>query len=139
MEKFVLRGDDALAAAEAAQQPGGSGVRDRQRLRQTRIADGTKVVVEDDVRRLRDELDAARTPTAMLRVLLALEREHFVSLEILEKTRIGVSLTRLQRRAEDDDVRARATLLLREWKVRAKKALRRRARRVETFGRNFAD
>lgn len=102
MEKFVLRGDDVLAAAAtAAQLSTGGGARGRQRLRQTRIADGSKVVVEDDVRRLRDELDAAHTSADMLRALLALEREHFVSLEMLEKTRIGVSLTRLQRRAHD--------------------------------------
>lgn len=97
MDKFVLRGDDAVAAAATAST---AGQRDHQRLRQTRIADGSKVVVEEAVRRLRDELDAAKTPAAMLRALQALEREHFVSLEMLEKTRIGVSLTRLQRRTE---------------------------------------
>lgn len=38
-----------------------------------------------------------------------------------------------------EDVRNRATLLLKVWKARAKKAMRRRARRVETYGRSFAE
>uniref|UniRef100_K3X5J6 TFIIS N-terminal domain-containing protein n=1 Tax=Globisporangium ultimum (strain ATCC 200006 / CBS 805.95 / DAOM BR144) TaxID=431595 RepID=K3X5J6_GLOUD len=136
MEKFVLRGQEA-AALRAQQQSLLSG-NDRQRLRQTTIADGAKVVVEEVVQYLKDELDDAKTTTNMMSVLNALEK-HYISLEMLEKTRIGVSLSRLQRRTESEEVRTRATLLLRTWKVRAKKAMRRRAKRVETYGRNFAD
>lgn len=56
-------------------------------------------VVEELVQYLKEELDAAKTTTTMMHILDALE-QHYISLEMLEKTRIGVSLSRLQRRAE---------------------------------------
>ncbi|GAB9473325.1 hypothetical protein Gpo141_00010479 [Globisporangium polare] len=139
MEKFVLRGEEAAAAAlRDAQQSAAGANTGRQRLRQTTIADGSKVVVEELVQYLKEELDDAKTTGNMASILDALE-QHYISLEMLEKTRIGVSLSRMQRRAESEDVRNRATLLLKVWKARAKKAMRRRARRVETYGRSFAE
>lgn len=51
------------------------------------------------VQYLKDELDDAKTTANMISVLNALEK-HYISLEMLEKTRIGVSLSRMQRRAE---------------------------------------
>lgn len=56
-------------------------------------------VVEELVQYLKDELDDAKTTANMLSVLDAIEK-HYISLEILEKTRIGVSLSRMQRRTE---------------------------------------
>lgn len=45
MEKFVLRGEEAAAAALRAQQStSGTSGGERQRLRQTTIVDGSKVV-----------------------------------------------------------------------------------------------
>lgn len=38
-----------------------------------------------------------------------------------------------------DQVKQKAQRLLKVWKQRAKKAMRRRTKRVETYGRNFAD
>ncbi|CAH0520114.1 unnamed protein product [Peronospora belbahrii] len=74
----------------------------------------------------------------MLNILASLE-QIFVSLEMMEKTRIGVTLSSLSRRSDDVEIQQRANKLLKLWKARAKKAMRRRARRVETYGRNYAD
>ncbi|GLE05316.1 hypothetical protein PINS_up014329 [Pythium insidiosum] len=98
MEKFVLRGDAARAFQEQQEQRGDDGAR-RTLMRQTRIVEGSKVVVEEHVMRLRDELDAAITTANMEAILDALETQ-YISLEMMEKTRIGLSLTRLERRAE---------------------------------------
>ncbi|KAG7399405.1 hypothetical protein PHYBOEH_008919 [Phytophthora boehmeriae] len=136
MDNFVLRGDAAAAlAASLADAPQQA---QKKRRRQTTIHHGDKVVSEERVQYLKEELDDAKTASNMMSVLEALEQV-FVSLEMLEKTRIGVTLTRLTRRADSDEVKERARNLLRAWKSRAKKAMRRRARRVETYGRNFAD
>lgn len=110
----------------------------KKRQRQTTIHHGDKVVSEERVQYLKEEMDDTKTVASMLRILDALERL-FVSLEMLEKTRIGVSLTRLSRRTESREVQDRAFKLLKVWKARAKKAMRRRARRVETYGRTYAE
>lgn len=94
MEKFVVRKADA-----PAENGSGGGGPQPQRLRQTRIGDGAKVVVAEVVQVLKAEIDAARTPDNMLRVLEALESQ-FISLEMLEQTMIGRSLERLYRRAQ---------------------------------------
>lgn len=92
MERFVVRQADAPAAAD-----GSNAV--PQRLRQTRIGDGAKVVVAEVVQVLKAEIDAARTTDNMMRVLEALEAQ-FISLEMLEQTLIGRSLQRLYQRAQ---------------------------------------
>ncbi|KAJ0400956.1 hypothetical protein ATCC90586_007617 [Pythium insidiosum] len=97
MEKFVLRGD-AARAYQAEQQCAGDDSK-RPLMRQTRIIEGSKVVVEEHVMRLRDELDAAVTTANMEAILDELEAQ-YVSLEMMEKTLIGLSLTRLERRTE---------------------------------------
>ncbi|GMF28206.1 unnamed protein product [Phytophthora lilii] len=137
MERFVLRGDE-VAALEASLADAPPLASQQKRRRQTTIHHGDKVVSQERVQYLKEELDDAKTTANMLSVLEALE-QLFVSLEMLEKTRVGVALTRLSRRAEAPEVRDRAVKLLKVWKARAKKAMRRRARRVETYGRNFAD
>ncbi|DBA02241.1 TPA: hypothetical protein N0F65_007651 [Lagenidium giganteum] len=109
-----------------------------QRLRQITITHGAKVVVEEVVQHLKDELDDARTDANVLGILHELE-QHFISLEMLEKTRIGVSLTRAMRRSDSEEVKQKACCLLKEWKRRAKKAMRRRQRRVRMFGRNAGE
>lgn len=149
MEKFVLRGDDAavLRAQEQRQRS------DRQRLRQTTIVDGPKVVrsylccficlhgavcmtgqdvvvqvVEEMVQHLKEELDAAKTTTNMLSILNALEHEHYISLEMLEKTRIGISLSRMQRRAESgvlDGSHCLSTFVSRSYRTNATALTRR--------------
>jgi hypothetical protein len=134
MERFVLRGDAAAALAESLADATPS----QQKKRQTTIHHGDKVVSQERVQYLKEELDDAKTTANMLSLLDALE-QLFVSLEMLEKTRVGVALTRLYRRAESPEVQDRANKLLRVWKNRAKKAIRRRARRVETYGRNYAE
>ncbi|KAE9315916.1 hypothetical protein PF008_g19134 [Phytophthora fragariae] len=139
MERFVLRGDAAAAlAASLADAPPSASQQQKKRRRQTTIHHGDKVVSEERVQYLKEELDDAKTPANVLSVLEALE-QLFISLEMLEKTRVGVALTRLSRRAEAPEVQERAQKLLKVWKTRAKKAIRRRARRVETYGRNFAE
>ncbi|KAL4146006.1 hypothetical protein PRNP1_011879 [Phytophthora ramorum] len=132
MERFVLRGDAAAASLADVAPPAS------QKKRQTTIHHGDKVVAQEHVQYLKEELDDAKTNANMLVVLEALE-QLFVSLEMLEKTRIGVALTRLSRRAGSTEVQERATKLLKVWKSRAKTAMRRRARRVETYGRNYAE
>lgn len=92
MKKFVVRQADAPTAA-------GNGAGPQQRLRQTRIGEGAKVVVAEVVQVLKNEIDAARTTDNMLRVLEALESQ-FISLEMLEQTMIGRSLQRLYQRAQ---------------------------------------
>ncbi|KAF1776544.1 Transcription factor IIS, N-terminal [Phytophthora cactorum] len=125
MDDYVLRGD-AAAALAASLVDAAPPASQKKRQRQTTIHHGHKVVSEE------------RTAANMLSILDALERL-FISLEMLEKTRIGVALTRLSRRAESPEVQGRAKKLLKLWKTRAKKAMRRRKRRVETYGRNYAD
>lgn len=137
MEKYVLRGDAAAAAAASVIATAPS-VLQKKRQRQTTIHNGDKVVSQEHVQYLKEELDEAKTTATMLSVLEALEKL-FVSLEMLEKTFIGVALTRLFRRAEAAEVQCRAQKLLKQWKARAKTAMRRRVRRVETYGRNYAD
>ncbi|CAI5739152.1 unnamed protein product [Hyaloperonospora brassicae] len=110
----------------------------KKRQRQSTIHHGHKMVSQEHVQYLKEELDDAKTTATMLSVLEALAKL-FVSLEMLEKTRIGVALTRLFRRAEDAEVQCRAQKLLKQWKARARTAMRRRVRRVETYGRNYAD
>jgi hypothetical protein len=65
---------------------------------------------------LKDELDAAKTPSEMRNVLEALE-QLFISLEMLEKTLIGRALTKLQRRAASGEAirvqRSSANILVR--------------------------
>lgn len=39
----------------------------------------------------------------------------------------------------EEEIKVRAAQLLKTWKARAKKAARRRKRRVETYGRSFTD
>ncbi|KAK1942470.1 hypothetical protein P3T76_005969 [Phytophthora citrophthora] len=136
MDNFVLRGD--AAAALAASLVDAAPASQKKRHRQTTIHHGDKVVSQERVQYLKEELDDAKTTDNMLSLLEALEQV-FVSLEMLEKTKIGVALTRLSRRAQSDEVKERALKLLKVWKNRAKKAMRRRARRVETYGRNYAD
>ncbi|EGZ07932.1 hypothetical protein PHYSODRAFT_526167 [Phytophthora sojae] len=139
MDRFVLRGDAAAAlAASLADAPPSASQQQKKRRRQTTIHHGDKVVSEERVQYLKEELDDAKTTANMLSVLEALE-QLFISLEMLEKTRVGVALTRLSRRAEAPEVQDRARKLLKVWKARAKKATRRRARRVGTYGRNFAE
>jgi hypothetical protein len=58
--------------------------------------------VEEQVQLLKDEIDTAKTTANMLSILETLEG-FFMSLEMMEKTRIGVSLSRLERRAESGD------------------------------------
>lgn len=136
MEDFVLRGDAAAALqASLADAPKAS---QKKRRRQVTIHHGEKVVSEERVQFLKEELDDAKTDANRLSVVAVLETV-FISLEMLEKTRIGVALTRVSRRTESDEVKDRATKLLRVWKSRAKRAMRRRSRRVETYGRNFAE
>ncbi|KAI9920033.1 hypothetical protein PsorP6_015664 [Peronosclerospora sorghi] len=137
MEKFVLRGDAAAALAASLADAAPPPVQ-KKRKRQTTILHGEKVVSQERVQYLKEELDDAKDTTNLVTILEALE-QLFISLEMLEKTRIGVTLTRVARRAEDVEVQSRANKLLKVWKTRAKKALRRRARRVETYGRNYAD
>ncbi|KAL4092807.1 hypothetical protein PRIC1_011798 [Phytophthora ramorum] len=137
MERFVLRGD-AAAALAASLEDVAPPASQKKRKRQTTIHHGDKVVAQEHVQYLKEELDDAKTSANMLVVLEALE-QLFVSLEMLEKTRIGAALTRLSRRAESTEVQERATKLLKVWKSRAKTAMRRRARRVETYGRNYAE
>ncbi|OWZ21564.1 Transcription elongation factor A protein 1 [Phytophthora megakarya] len=136
MDDFVLRGDAAAALAASLEDVAPASQKKRQR--QTTIQHGDKVVAQEHVQYLKEELDDAKTTANMLSILEALEQV-FVSLEMLEKTHIGVALTRLSRRAESSEVQTRAKKLLKVWKNRAKKAMRRRARRVETYGRNYAD
>uniref|UniRef100_A0AAV1TEJ3 TFIIS N-terminal domain-containing protein n=1 Tax=Peronospora matthiolae TaxID=2874970 RepID=A0AAV1TEJ3_9STRA len=137
MEKYVLRGDAAAALAASVVETTPS-ILPKKRQRQTTIHHGHKVVSQEHMQYLKEELDEAKTTTDMLSILEALE-QLFVSLEMLEKTRIGVALTRLFRRAEAPEVQCRAKKLLKQWKTRAKTAMRRRGRRVETYGRNYAD
>ncbi|KAG7388980.1 hypothetical protein PHYPSEUDO_011443 [Phytophthora pseudosyringae] len=138
MDEFVLRGDAAAALAASLTDAAPPAAQQKKRHRQTTIHHGDKVVSEERVQYLKEELDEAKTAANMLSLLDALEHV-FVSLEMLEKTRIGVALTRLSRRAQSLEVQGRATKLLKMWKARAKKATRRRARRVETYGRNYAE
>ncbi|CAI5730793.1 unnamed protein product [Peronospora destructor] len=138
MEKFVLRGDAAAALAASLVDAHSSQLQRKKRQRQTTIHHGDKVVSEEHVQYLNEELSEAKTSINMLRILEALEQV-FISLEMLEKMRIGVTLTRLFRRAEDSEVQDRTKKLLKLWKARAKKAMRRRTRRVETYGRNYAE
>ncbi|ETN14448.1 hypothetical protein PPTG_07497 [Phytophthora nicotianae INRA-310] len=137
MDDYVLRGDAAAALAESladAAPPASQ----KKRQRQTTIHHGHKVVSEERVQYLKEELDGAKTAANMLSILGALE-QLFISLEMLEKTSIGVALTRLSRRAESPEVQDKAKKLLKVWKNTAKKAMRRRKRRVETYGRNYAE
>ncbi|CEG42330.1 transcription elongation factor a protein 1 [Plasmopara halstedii] len=136
MDEFVLRGDAAMALANSQAKATSASLQKRQR--QTRIYHGDKVVSEERVQYLKEEMDEAKTIANMLNILHTLEHL-FVSLEMLEKTHIGVSLTRLSRRTESHEVHDRAQKLLKVWKTRAKMAMRRRARRVEMYGRNYAE
>ncbi|CAI5700826.1 hypothetical protein KXD40_008765 [Peronospora effusa] len=138
MEKFVLRGDAAAAFAASLVDAVPSQWQRKKRQRQTTIHHGDKVVSEEHVQYLNEELNEAKTSINMLRILEAVEPV-FISLEMLEKTRIGVTLTRLYRRTKDVEVQERTKKLLKLWKARAKKAMRRRVRRVETYGRNYAE
>ncbi|RLN52028.1 hypothetical protein BBJ29_009508 [Phytophthora kernoviae] len=72
---------------------------------------GDKVVSEEHIQYLKEELDDAKTVSNMISVLEALDQV-FVSLEMLEKTRIGVTLTRLTRRAESGEKRERKPIVL---------------------------
>ncbi|TDH70041.1 hypothetical protein CCR75_005178 [Bremia lactucae] len=130
MDNFVLHGKAAVPNEAPVSKP--------KRKRQTTIHNGEKVVSVDHVQYLKEELDDVKSVDNMLSILDALERL-FMSLEMLEKTRIGISLTRLLRRSDSKEVQYRATKLLVVWKATAKKAIRRRARRVDTYGRNYAE
>ncbi|RLN86952.1 hypothetical protein BBJ28_00004030 [Nothophytophthora sp. Chile5] len=144
MEKFVLRGEAAAALAasvvDAPQQ------QQRKRQRQTTIHHGDKVVVEERVQYLKEELEDAKTTANMRSVLEVLEKIFVPVRDILFLIRYLIALLIVFARVamvwcagNVEEVQERARKLLRVWKSRAKKAMRRRARRVETYGRNFAD
>ncbi|KAI9985269.1 hypothetical protein PInf_004595 [Phytophthora infestans] len=138
MDGFVLRGNAAAALAASLADAAPPLASQKKRQRQTTIHHGHKVVSEERVQYLKEELDDAKTAANMLSILDALE-QLFISLEMLEKTRVGAALTRISRRAESPEVQDRANKLLKVWKKRAKKAMRRRKRRVNTYGRNYAE
>lgn len=104
----------------------------REKYRQTTIESGYKVVVVEEIERIRDRMEIAATDLEIDSVLSDVSTQ-FISLEMLEKTGIGKSLTRLKKRCESEKQQLIATNLLNEWKSIAKLAIQRRKRFKSTI------
>lgn len=95
----------------------------------------------EDIIALRDEMVKVDTVEKMKIVINKLEKQ-FVSLEVLEDTKIGIVLRKMIRRVRDtdsenvNDVVPQANAILRKWKNTAKVAMDRRKRRLAMFGKS---
>ncbi|KAF0691884.1 Aste57867_16968 [Aphanomyces stellatus] len=114
---------------------GKTGGSNNARMRQTRIEHGYKVEIVEEIVQLAQVMDMSEEKE--LPMLVQELGGRFISLELLEQTDIGKALVRLYRRTESDVVREQAKQMLRKWKRTALDGLRRRQKRVETFGRNM--
>jgi len=106
------------------------------RLRQTRIEHGKKVEVVEDIQLLVQLMETCELKE-MAQMVKSIE-ERFISLELLEQTKIGHALVQMRYRAENEEVKASILQLERKWKETALAAWKRRQKRVEIFGRNMA-
>ncbi|ETW03408.1 hypothetical protein H310_04876 [Aphanomyces invadans] len=129
MDRFVHPIGAATDDSTFASKPNG-------RMRQTRIEHGYKVEVVEEIVQLAQVMDMSEEKE--LPLLLHELDGRFISLELLEQTDIGKALVRLYRRTDSDTTREQARQMLRKWKRTAVDGLRRRNKRVETFGRNMA-
>ena len=82
--------------------------------------------------RIRDQMKAAQSLDEIDLVLTKLA-PHYMSLEILESTKIGITLRNLVLRCPAGQTRTRCKNVLREWKSTALIAQDRRERKAKMF------